>query len=544
MTYWYSYVPDRFCDTSSRVKCWVDPIAVIQIGTSQLAGSISYSSTAAPNITKLESLRSLLIRSLLHCTRLRVRIESYALSRSKASLSRPNTKQKLVVSSPHRFVTMVRATRSTMTKADPGNAGGMKVEAKPTTKQGKGSKGNTKAAKASEDPFNEPPIIPANTSKKRARSSVKQEPTEDEDEAEAESEAEVEAPQSKRAKSSSKPKAKSKTKAAPKPDLEAGAKVAASITGDSPLKKSKANPYQLSPGESPYPTYAKPTPEDCKAVHDALATIHGTISAPKSIEAPSLTSSGCGEVPSVLDALVRTRLSAATNGANSSRAFRGLVDRYGLLKEGTGKGSVDWMAVRHSDVKEVFTCIQSGGLADVKSRDIKKILDLVYEENVEQRKEVGEKGEPKVLSLDHLHGMQSDAAFQKLLEYPGIGPKTASCVLLFCMQRPSFAVDTHVFRLTRWVGWTPSDSQVRGMGKEVKKHAGVKDEDGEAPATPSKKKAPPPVTRNTTYAHLDVRIPDELKYPLHYLFIKHGKTCPECSAKPDRKTKEAWGKKV
>lgn len=455
---------------------------------------------------------------------------------------------------------MARATRSSITKAETKDEGHMKEEAKPTSKKGKGSKSSSsKAAKKAKDTAEETPIVPANTSKKRARSSVKQEPTDDEDNIEPESEAE--APKPKRAKASSKPKAKPKTKAPPKPDLEAGAQVAASITGSSPSKKSKANPYQLSPGESPYPTYAKPTPEDCKAVHDALATIHGTISAPKSIQAPSLTSSGCGEVPSVLDALVRTRLSAATNGANSSRAFRGLVDRYGLLKEGTGKGSVDWMAVRSSDVKDVFACIQSGGLADVKSRDIKKILDLVYDENVEQRREKGEKGEPNVLSLDHLHGMQSDAAFQKLLEYPGIGPKTASCVLLFCMQRPSFAVDTHVFRLTRWVGWTPSDSQVRGMGKEVKKQASLKEEasaneqtdvkdeeehgNGEVPAMPSKKiKAPPPVTRNTTYAHLDVRIPDELKYPLHYLFIKHGKTCPECSAKPDRKTKEAWGKKV
>jgi len=234
-----------------------------------------------------------------------------------------------------------------------------------------------------------------------------------------------------------------------------------------------------------------------------------------------------------------------------------------------GEGSVNWDAVRQADQAEVFECIRSGGLADVKSRDIKKILQLVYEENQTRRKELEEsssnvkedkisdiqKAKHNVLSLDHLHEMSSEDAFNKLVQYPGIGPKTASCVLLFCMQRPSFAVDTHVFRLTRWLGWTPSDTELKRMAKtgptKISASTDAKDikaEDGEAP-TPSKStgkrsRGPPPVTRNTTYSHLDVRIPDELKYPLHYLLIKHGKTCPSCSAKRDRTVKEAWGTKV
>jgi hypothetical protein len=145
------------------------------------------------------------------------------------------------------------------------------------------------------------------------------------------------------------------------------------------------------------------------------------------------------------------------------------------------------------------------------------------------------------------------------------------------MQRPSFAVDTHVFRLTSWLGWTPSAAEVKRMAKEQKvgvgsattspaKGAVKKEEDVDASdvkiedeATPSRTKSkskaspakkpppkprgPPPVTRNSTYAHLDVRIPDSLKYPLHYLFIKHGKFCPECSAKKDAKIRAQWGNK-
>lgn len=301
------------------------------------------------------------------------------------------------------------------------------------------------------------------------------------------------------------------------------------------------NPYGLSPGVSPYPSYSRPTPEECHEVNRILQEAHGAVAAPKSIPTPSLNSSGCGEVPSILDALIRTRLSAATNNQNSSRAFRGLVERFGVLKEGVGKGSVDWDAVRRAPQRDVFEAIKTGGLADVKSRDIQKILALVRDENEARRAELerGAKGElaeveeeaaeerdrevqrvqQGVLSLDHLHLLDNDTAFRKLIGYPGIGPKTASCVLLFCMQRPSFAVDTHVFRLTKWLGWVPTDAQARRMARARAKERGATRVTGAQ------------VTRETTYAHLDVRIPDELKYPLHYLLIRHGKVCGWCSAK-------------
>ncbi|KAF2083349.1 DNA glycosylase, partial [Saccharata proteae CBS 121410] len=283
-------------------------------------------------------------------------------------------------------------------------------------------------------------------------------------------------------------------------------------------KKKKDNGYGLTPGSTPYPEWPHPTSEECHEVTRLLETIHGKVQMPKAIPTPSLEVAGCGEVPSVLDALIRTRLSAATTGANSSRAFKGLVDTFGVLKEGIGKGSVNWEAVRLADTKAVFNAIKSGGLADVKSKDIKSILQMVHDENQARREDlIKENGDPPpgaeneskserdaevaradshVLSLDHLHALPSEDAFNQLVKYPGIGPKTASCVLLFCLQRPSFAVDTHVFRLCRYLNWVPPDK----------------------------------ATRNSTYAHCEVRVPDELKYPLHQLLIKHGKTCPRCRA--------------
>ena len=311
-----------------------------------------------------------------------------------------------------------------------------------------------------------------------------------------------------------------------------------SETSPAKAERQSNNQYGLSPGVSPFPTFAAPTPQDCQTVNDILAKHHGSVKQPKTIPQPSLNSSGCGEVPSVLDALVRTRLSAATNNANSSRAFRGLVEKFGIIKEGVGKGSVDWEAVRIAPQKEVFEAIKSGGLADVKSKHIQQILNMVKEENEADRQKAAEgktdegdntpakqardeevsKASGGVLSLDHLHTMHDQQAMEHLLRYPGIGPKTASCVLLFCMQRPSFAVDTHVFRLTRWLGWVPTDAQARGMWKRGECKSRV-------------------VGRESAYAHMETRVPDELKYPLHYLLIRHGKECGWCSAKAGKDQK-------
>ncbi|KAL8966507.1 MAG: hypothetical protein Q9197_005941, partial [Variospora fuerteventurae] len=262
----------------------------------------------------------------------------------------------------------------------------------------------------------------------------------------------------------------------------------ADVKEEPPTKKppqKRANPYGLTPGVSPYPDWPHPTPQVCQEVHDLLSSIHGKVTPPKSIPPPSETVAGCGEVPCVLDAVIRTYLSSATSGANSSRAFQGLIDEYGKQASGIGKGSVNWDAVRRSPVERVFNAIKSGGLAAMKSKNIKKILDMVYEENQARRaaflaaSEQNDKNNDRllpagasaegpsgraaelaradanILSLDHLHALPDASVFSTLLSYPGIGVKTTSCVLMFCLRRPSFAVDTHVFRLCKWLGWVP-----------------------------------------------------------------------------------------
>ncbi|KAK8141397.1 hypothetical protein G3M48_000122, partial [Beauveria asiatica] len=165
-----------------------------------------------------------------------------------------------------------------------------------------------------------------------------------------------------------------------------------------------------------------------------------------------------------------------TSSANSTRAKQSMDRVYG--------GSDRWEAIAAGGQAKLQRAIRSGGLAATKSRVIVGMLAAV-------------RAKHGAYSLDHLFQAGDAEAVEELLAFPGVGPKTASCVLLFCLQRPSFAVDTHVYRLAGVLGWRPREA-----------------------------------TREQAQAHLDAKVPDELKYPLHVLLIAHGRTCSACSAKP------------
>lgn len=316
---------------------------------------------------------------------------------------------------------------------------------------------------------------------------------------------------------------------------------------ESPNKKAKKAEHY--PCSDPYPDWTHPTPEECQVVHDLLLNAfpkdqHARFIQPDTVPPPSEFVAGCGEVPTILDAMLRTLLSAATSKRNSSSAFQGLVKRFGLQESGPCNGSVDWTAIRHATLDNVFQAIKTGGLADMKSKNMKAILDMVYLENVERCKahtKVIENNDPSaapegidpknlaqmkgemdlleqdILTLDYYHLLSKDDALMAMQKYPGIGVKTAACVVLFCMQKPCFAVDTHVFRLCKYLGWVPP------VDEEV---------------APGEKKRPQ-VNEVNTFKHCEVRIPENLKYGLHQLFWDHGNHCGRCRAITG-KTSDGW----
>ncbi|KAK6361570.1 hypothetical protein TWF730_005290 [Orbilia blumenaviensis] len=334
-----------------------------------------------------------------------------------------------------------------------------------------------------------------------------------------------------------------------------------------PAKKKKKPVPSDSYKKPPFQTHPFPTPSQCHLVHTLLTTAHGPAIRPTTVTA-STRHAGCGEVPSVLDSLLRTVLSANTSAGNSTRAFHGLIKRFG--KDPT-HGGVNWSMVRESDVKEVYKAIECGGLANVKSKAIKGILEEVYEDGMKRRKErgngkvIGDKG---VMSLDYLRDEGDEEVMRILTGFKGVGVKTATCVMMFCLQRPAFPVDTHVFRISQLLGWVPTPGYKRELMAQESKIAPLElpsdDEyqhkDGydsdrvdreksfaggsdhtkingskRRPVKQHKGTREVKVTRDTTFLHLDARVPDELKYGLHQLMIRHGRYCPTCNAAGGRK---------
>lgn len=129
-----------------------------------------------------------------------------------------------------------------------------------------------------------------------------------------------------------------------------------------------------------------------------------------------------------LSELIATILSQNTSDANSGRAFQNLTGRFG-----------NWEQVADAEVGEIAAAIESGGLSRVKAPRIRAILEMIRQER-------------GPLDLGFLGDMPLPQAKAWLESLPGVGPKTAACVLLFSLGRPALPVDTHVYRVARRLG--------------------------------------------------------------------------------------------
>lgn len=141
---------------------------------------------------------------------------------------------------------------------------------------------------------------------------------------------------------------------------------------------------------------------------------------------------GPPEAPRPYDAiseLIFTVLSQHTSDVNSYRANEMMRERF-----------TTWEALMKADIDELADAIQIGGLAKVKAPRIQAILRAILERNGGS------------WDLSFLSEMPLNEAKRWLLELPGVGPKTAGCVLLFALGRPAMVVDTHVYRVAQRLG--------------------------------------------------------------------------------------------
>jgi endonuclease III len=179
----------------------------------------------------------------------------------------------------------------------------------------------------------------------------------------------------------------------------------------------------------------------------------------------------------ILDEVVATVLSQHTSDLNSERAFAQLKATF-----------PDWEQVLDAPAAEVADAIRCGGIADAKARRIQQILAAI-------RAREGR------IDLSRLHDLDDAAVEEYLTSLPGVGPKTAACVLVFSMGRAAFPVDTHVYRIAARLGWIP-----------------------------------PKVTAAKAHQILGQAVPPDIRYDLHIALIAHGRMvckaqrprCEEC----------------
>jgi endonuclease-3 len=170
-----------------------------------------------------------------------------------------------------------------------------------------------------------------------------------------------------------------------------------------------------------------------------------------------------------LDELVLTILSQNTSDRNSEHAYARMRERFPT-----------WEDVRDAPETELVEALRPGGLAVQKAPRIQAVLrDLDR------------------LDLEWLGGVPADEAMRWLVALPGVGPKTASCVLLFSLDVPVMPVDTHIHRIALRVGLVPAGT-----------------------------------TADAAHALLTEMTPPDRMLEAHLLLIRHGRTT--CTARRPR----------
>src|SRR6266568_7752815 len=138
-----------------------------------------------------------------------------------------------------------------------------------------------------------------------------------------------------------------------------------------------------------------------------------------------------------LGGLVGTILSQHTSDINSGRAYQQLVAQFPT-----------WEEVRDAPTHAVAEAIKCGGLANIKAPRIQNALLTLTEW---QRSQGGTKSLSDYLN-EELAQRTPEEGWHYLRSIPGVGPKTAACVLMFNLGLPIMPVDTHVHRVSKRLG--------------------------------------------------------------------------------------------
>ncbi len=145
-----------------------------------------------------------------------------------------------------------------------------------------------------------------------------------------------------------------------------------------------------------------------------------------------------------LDELILTVLSQSTNDRNRDVAFLRLRERFADSDPSAPSAQpIDYTALLAAPVSEVEEVIRPGGISKVKSARIQAILAAIHE---------SARDPEAPLSLEWMRAAPVEESRAYLCALPGVGRKTAACVLLFSYGLPDIPVDTHVSRVGTRLG--------------------------------------------------------------------------------------------
>ena len=133
--------------------------------------------------------------------------------------------------------------------------------------------------------------------------------------------------------------------------------------------------------------------------------------------------------------LISTILSARTRDSNTEEASKTLFAKYNTPE-----------LIANAEVEELEKLIFKSGFYRVKAARIKEVSQIIK---------------------DRFASVVPDD-FEDLISLPGVGAKTANCVLVYAFKIPAIPVDTHVHRIPNRLGWIKTQKPEE-TEKELKK---------------------------------------------------------------------------
>jgi len=141
--------------------------------------------------------------------------------------------------------------------------------------------------------------------------------------------------------------------------------------------------------------------------------------------------------------LITTIISQNTADRNTAKAFENLSKQFEITPEALAK----------AEASKIEECLKVAGLYRNKTRTIKQVSKIILEKF---------RGD-----LKQILSMPLEEARKTLLQLPGVGPKTADVVMLFCAGKPTIPVDTHVNRVSKRLGLAPTNGDYEAVRESL-----------------------------------------------------------------------------